>query len=151
MEKASVSPLTFRDLSEDESYQLLARNHVGRIAFSFQDAVDIRPIHYGRSGEWLFGRTSPGDKLTKLRHNQWVAFEVDEVAGPLDWRSVIAHGSFRPLKPEGTAHDLRLFRNASDAILTMYPAAFTDDDQLAFRTEIFGVHIDSISGRSCST
>ncbi len=151
MEQAPVGPLTFRDLSEDEANDLLDRNHVGRIAYSFLDYVDIRPIHYVRSDAWLFGRTSPGDKLTTLRHNQWVAFEVDEIAGPLDWQSVVVHGTFRPLTPEGTAHDVSLYRRATDAVRSFYPVAFTEDDHLAFRTELFGIHIDSLSGRSCST
>lgn len=151
MEQAPVGPLTFRDLSEDEANQLLDRNRVGRIAYSFLDSVDIRPIHYVRSDRWLFGRTSEGDKLTTLRHNQWVAFEVDEIEGPLDWKSVVAHGTFRALKPEGTTHDLQLYQRAKDAVRSFYPVAFTEDDHLAFRTEVFGIHIDSLSGRSCST
>src|SRR5215212_11892626 len=116
MERLLTGPLTFRDLAEEEANELLDRNHVGRIAYSFLDSVDIRPIHYVRSDAWLFGRTSPGDKLTTLRHNQWVAFEVDETAGPLDWKSVVVHGTFRPLKAEGTSHDLRLFQRAVKAV-----------------------------------
>jgi nitroimidazol reductase NimA-like FMN-containing flavoprotein (pyridoxamine 5'-phosphate oxidase superfamily) len=68
---------TIRELTDEEMHALLARNHVGRVAFSFHDRVDIRPIHYIFSDNWLFGRTEPSDKLVTLRHNQWVAFEVD--------------------------------------------------------------------------
>ena len=140
-----------RDLTPEECEELLSANHVGRIAFSFHDMVDIRPIHYVRSGSWLFGRTSAGDKLTTLTHNQWVAFEVDEISGPMKWKSVIARGTFRSLKYEGTSHDLDLYERAFEAVRALYPDAFTNNDQLAFRTEIFGIHVDSVSGRSCST
>ena len=151
MERAPVSQPVIRDLSEQEANELLDRNTVGRIAYSFHDSVDIRPIHYVRSGNWLFGRTSPGDKLVTLNHNQWVVFEVDEIAGPLDWKSVIARGTFRPLKYEGTANDLDLYERAFEAVRTLYPDAFTNNDQLSFRTEIFGIYVDSLTGRSCST
>jgi nitroimidazol reductase NimA-like FMN-containing flavoprotein (pyridoxamine 5'-phosphate oxidase superfamily) len=104
-----------------------------------------------KSGSWLFGRTSPGDKLITLSHNQWVAFEVDEISGPMDWKSVIARGTFRSLEYEGTAHDLDLYERAFEAVRALYPDAFTNNDQLAFRTQIFGIHVDSVSGRSCST
>jgi nitroimidazol reductase NimA-like FMN-containing flavoprotein (pyridoxamine 5'-phosphate oxidase superfamily) len=35
-----------RELTDDEIHALLSRNHVGRLAFSHHDRVDIRPIHY---------------------------------------------------------------------------------------------------------
>ncbi|MEY2457594.1 MAG: hypothetical protein QOK06_2706, partial [Acidimicrobiaceae bacterium] len=35
-----------RALRGDESQALLARNRVGRIAYSFHDRVDIEPVHY---------------------------------------------------------------------------------------------------------
>src|SRR5678816_2297134 len=65
--------VTIRELTDEESRELLARNHVGRIAFSFHDRVDIRPIHYVYSDNWLYGRTSPTDKLVTLQHNQWLS------------------------------------------------------------------------------
>ncbi|HEY0243408.1 MAG TPA: pyridoxamine 5'-phosphate oxidase family protein [Gemmatimonadaceae bacterium] len=155
MEKSSVvvrgAGPEFRELSNPESMALLERNSVGRIAFSFRDSVDVRPIHYVLDDGWLFGRTSAGDKLITLRHNQWVAFEVDEISGPLDWQSVVVRGSFYVLKREGSTHDVRLYDRAADAIRRLSPDAFTNRDPLAFRTEVFGVSIDSISGRSCST
>jgi nitroimidazol reductase NimA-like FMN-containing flavoprotein (pyridoxamine 5'-phosphate oxidase superfamily) len=150
MTKKSSDP-HFRDLSREESEKLLSANHVGRIAYSFHDAVDIRPIHYSYSKGWLFGRTSPGDKLMTMRHNQWVAFEVDRIAGPLDWESVVVRGTFYILKDEGSVHDVRLYQRGVDAIQSLSPAAFTDTDPLAFRTEVFGVSIDSLTGKSCTT
>jgi nitroimidazol reductase NimA-like FMN-containing flavoprotein (pyridoxamine 5'-phosphate oxidase superfamily) len=148
--KSAKAPV-FRNLTKKECTALLSRNHVGRIAYSLRGAVDIRPIHYVADSGWLFGRTSGGDKLMKLRHNQWVAFEVDEVEGPLDWRSIVARGTFYELHQEGSLHDQRLYDRALNAVRTMSRSALADDDPLPFRSVIFGVSIDSISGRSCSS
>jgi len=150
MTKKSSAP-RFRDLTRKESEKLLSANHVGRIAFTFHDAVDIRPIHYSFSDGWLFGRTSQGDKLITMRHNQWVAFEVDIIAGPLVWDSVVARGTFYNLRDEGSVHDVRLYKRGVDAVRSLSPAAFSDADPLAFRTEVFGISIDSLTGKSCST
>ena len=141
----------FRDLSREESEALLSRNHVGRIAFSFHDSVDIRPIHYVFDRKWIFGRTSPSDKLVTLRHNQWIAFEVDEVQGPLDWKSVVVRGTFYPLTNEGSVHDVRLYNAGIDAIRSFAADSLTDRDALGFRTEVFGISVDSVTGRSCSS
>ncbi|HEV2131694.1 MAG TPA: pyridoxamine 5'-phosphate oxidase family protein, partial [Longimicrobiaceae bacterium] len=69
----------FRTLTREEIAAVLRRNHVGRIAFSWRDRVDIQPIHYVFVGGWIYGRTTPGAKLTAVSHNRWVAFEVDEI------------------------------------------------------------------------
>ena len=150
MTKTRSGPV-FRDLSREESDKLLSAHRVGRIAYSFHDSVDIRPIHYSYREGWLFGRTSEGDKLMTLRHNQWVAFEVDEISGPLDWESVIVRGTFYNLRDEGSVYDVQLYQRGVDAIRSVSSAAFTDADPLAFRTEVFGISIDSLTGKSCST
>lgn len=142
---------TFRDLSSKEIESFLRRNHVGRIGFSFHDSVDIRPIHYVYADGWLFGRTSPSDKLITLRHHQWVAFEVDEVSGMFDWKSVVAHGTFYRLTPEGSESDVRLYDRCVRSIRTLSPDAVTERDPVPFRTELFGIAVDSMTGRSCST
>lgn len=149
--KLSVDSPLFLDLSREETETVLARNHVGRMAFSFHDVVDIRPIHYTFDEGWLFGRTSPGDKLITLEHHQWIAFEVDEVSGPFDWKSVIAHGTFHLLEPGGTDAEARLYERAVRTVKAFAPEALTEADRTPFRTEIFGISIDSLTGRSSST
>lgn len=150
MAGTAVFPV-FHDLSRAKSQKLLGRNHIGRIAFSFHDSVDIRPLSYVYTDDWIFGRTSPGDKLVTLRHNQWVAFEVDEIQGMLDWESVLAHGTFYRLEPEGAESDVRLYERALRSIRKLAPKTLTEGDPVPFRTELFGIAVDSISGRSCST
>ncbi len=140
-----------REMSKKEILDLLRRNAVGRMAFSVRDRVDIRPVHYALRKGWLFGRTSPGEKLWKLDRNRWIAFEVDEIDGPLDWRSAIVRGTFYRLAPEGSIHDLRLYNRALRSIRERAPSTLTEDDPIAGRTEIFGISIDSATGRSSST
>ena len=140
----------FRELSRREIDTILESNHVGRIGFSFHDSVDIRPIHYVYAKGWVFGRTSLSDKLVTLRHNQWVVFEVDLVTGPFDWESVIARGTFYRLQNEGSQYDIALYRRALRNIRKLAPDALMRHDPVGFRTEVFGISIDSVTGRSCS-
>ena len=79
----------FYELSGADALELLMRHHVGRLAFTFHDRVDIEPISYLFNDGWVYARTSPGTKLSIVRHNPWVAFEVDEVESRFDWRSVV--------------------------------------------------------------
>jgi nitroimidazol reductase NimA-like FMN-containing flavoprotein (pyridoxamine 5'-phosphate oxidase superfamily) len=151
MPRKAPAPPEFRDLSKAESESLLERNHVGRLAFSFHDAVDVRPLHYVFDDGWIFGRTSPSDKLITLRHNQWIAFEVDEISGPFDWESVVVRGTFYRVEDEGSVHDKRLYQRALSSIRKLVPQTLTEKDPTAFRTALFGIHIESMTGRSSST
>lgn len=131
--------------------ELLSRHNVGRIAYSLRDRVDIEPISYIYEEGWIFGRTSAGTKLDVLARRPWVAFEVDEVTGPVDWNSVVVHGTFYHLEPEGTDSDKVRFKKALAAVRRVMPEAFDEGDPVAFRDVLFGIHIDRMSGRASSS
>jgi uncharacterized protein len=130
---------------------LLRRHSVGRLAFSFHDRVDIVPIHYVFDGPWIFGRTSPGTKLTVIRHNPWVAFEVDEQSGLFDWRSVVVHGTLHTLEPDDPPSRARAWRRGMSLLQRLVPETGGSDDPVPFRTVTFGIHVDSVSGRTASS
>ena len=140
---------TFRPMTERESRMLLRRNHVGRIAFTFKDRVDIEPIGYLLKGDWLYGRTSFGQKLVQLKHNPWVAFEVDEVDGPFDWKSVVVHGTVYFLNAEGQEH--ADFAKAISLFRTREPRTMAERDPAPHRTVFFRIHLDRVSGRMATT
>ena len=138
----------FRSLSRAECDALLARNHVGRLAFSFKDRVDIQPIHYVFEAGWLFGRTSEGAKLATLDHNRWLAFEVDEVRGPFDWASVVVQGTFHRIDPEGTTFEQAAAQRAVHLLRELVPETFTAADPAAFRTVLFRISVGEMTGRA---
>jgi len=139
---------TFRSLTRDEIDAVLRRNRVGRIAYSLHDRVDVEPIHYVYESDWVYGRTSAGEKLSTLAHNHWVAFEVDEVAGTFDWRSVVAHGSFHVLDRDGSTRDREAWEHALALLRTLVPETLTDADPAQFRTALFRIHVDEATGRT---
>lgn len=124
----------------------LASQHIGRIAFSQHDRVDIEPISYTFHRDWIFGRTSVGTKLSSLAHRPWCAFEVDEVAGPFDWTSVVVKGSFHLLDPESGSSDV--YARALSSVRTLVPDAFSCDDPAPHRSILFGIYVSEITGRS---
>lgn len=132
-------------LSRAECTRLLARNHVGRLAYAFREAIDIVPIYYAYADGWIYGRTSPGQKIAKLRHNRWVAFEVDEIHGLFHWTSAVVHGGLYLLDQESAVRDT--WDRAVTVLQEKFPGAFTDRDPVPFRTTIFRIHVDEVSGR----
>ena len=138
----------FGVLTRDECERVLARNNVGRLAFSFHDRVDIEPIHYVFADGWLYGRTSPGSKLVPMAHNHWIAFEVDEIDDIFEWKSVVVHGAFYPVSPDGPEREAAAWEAAIVLLRRIVPETWTSADPVAFRTVVFRIHIDSMTGRA---
>jgi nitroimidazol reductase NimA-like FMN-containing flavoprotein (pyridoxamine 5'-phosphate oxidase superfamily) len=130
---------------------MLLRNNVGRIAFSFHDRVDIQPIHYIYERGWLYGRTSEGEKLSTLKHNQWVAFEIDEITDSFNWRSIVIHGSFWLIPPRGSPRAEELFTKAAGLMEMLVPGALSERDPVAFRQVLFRIAISDVRGRESTT
>jgi uncharacterized protein len=138
---------TFSELSREESLALLSRHHVGRLAFTFHDRVDIEPISYAYSDGWVYARTALGTKLTTVQHHPWVAFEVDEVEGRFDWRSVVVRGTIYFLDPSRGGADRETFEQALQVIRGADVDALTDEDPTPHRQSLFRVHADEVTGR----
>jgi nitroimidazol reductase NimA-like FMN-containing flavoprotein (pyridoxamine 5'-phosphate oxidase superfamily) len=136
--------VTFSALSHDAAVKLLTEQHFGRLAFTFRDRVDVEPISYVYSDGWLYARTSPGAKLSTVEHHPWVAFEIDEVEGRFDWRSVVVHGTIYFLDE---ANDPDGYEAAVEVLRSSDVGALTDEDAAPFRRHLFRVHVDSIVGR----
>lgn len=137
----------FSILTPDDSAAVLARNHVGRLAFWNGKTVDIEPLGYVADGHWLFMRSAPGTKLSVIAHHPYVAFEVDEIDGPFDWRSVVAHGTIYLLPADGAPITQKQLHQAVEAIRTAMPAAFTPADPVPERQIVYGLHVDRLDGR----
>jgi nitroimidazol reductase NimA-like FMN-containing flavoprotein (pyridoxamine 5'-phosphate oxidase superfamily) len=140
-----------RTLRPSACLALLKRHAVGRMAFSFRDRVDITPIHYVFADDWLFARTSDGAKMTTIRHSPWVAFEVDEVGGIFDWRSVVVRGTVYKMEPDAGRAEVALWKRGVAQLRRLIPETATSADPVPFRSVVFGIHIDSMTGRSSSS
>ena len=143
--------VSFREMERAEIEAMLLRNKVGRLAFSFHDRVDLQPIHYVYERGWLYGRTSEGEKIASLAHNQWVAFEIDEIDDTFDWKSVVIHGSLWILHPRGSPRAEEVWAKAAELVSKIVPGALTEDDPVGFRQILFRIAVSDVRGREAKT
>jgi uncharacterized protein len=151
MSPASRGKPTFRVLPKAECEAMLARHHVGRLAYSFRDRVDIEPIGYVYARGALVFRTAPGFKLEALAHRPWVALEIDEVEGPFDWRSVVVYGTAYVLEAKGSDAVVRAHRAAVRSLRRLVPATFRKSDPVPFRSVVVKLYVDRMAGRAART
>lgn len=146
---ATVVTPQIRRMEREEIHALLARNHVGRMAYARGTLIDIEPLHYVYSGGWLYGRTSRGAKIEVTGDSWWpVAFEVDEIAGLFDWRSVVVHGGFYTLDPERSAWEQGEWESAVEILRTLIPETLTESDPTPHRSVVFRIAVQEVSGRA---
>jgi uncharacterized protein len=135
-----------RPLSRRECNEILERGRIGRLAFSFRDRVDIRPLTYLYRDGWLFGRTQAGEKLESLGHHRWVAFQVDDIRGPWDWVSVVVHGAFHLFPSDAEGEEARVRAEALQAFREEVPDAFSPEDPGRLRNLLFGIAVQEVVG-----
>lgn len=141
----------FSKLTSADCTELLARNQFGRLAFRTAESVDIQPVSYVAAESWLYMRSAPGAKLEAIAHNPYVAFEVDEIEGPYDWRSVVVHGTIYLMHADGTPSEQRHFTEALEALRTRLPNTLRATDSVPERETVYGLHIDRLDGRMAAS
>jgi len=146
----SAAP-SIQPLARHRCEAILARNHVGRIAYSRGARIEIEPIHYVYRDGWIYGRTSPGNKSEMLGPGWWpVAFEVDETENLFRWRSVLVHGGFYPLPGTGTEADAAQRRTALALLRRLIPQTLAAGDPVPDRTIVFGIAVQEVTGREAT-
>ena len=83
-----------RHLDEEQCWERLAGQELGRIVTRLADRVDIFPVNYAVDGRSLVFRTAEGSKLFELTVHDEVLFEVDDHTD-LDAWSVVVRGRAR--------------------------------------------------------
>jgi uncharacterized protein len=140
-----------RELDRDECEAILARNHVGRLAYARENRVDIEPLHYVYHRGWLYGRTSHGTKLEVTGYEWWpVAFEVDEVEEVFRWRSVVVHGGFYTLDERGPDWERSEWRRGVEMLRELVPETFAEGDPVPHRRVLFRISAQELAGRESS-
>lgn len=83
-------------LTDEECWERLRTQELGRLVTHVGDVLDIFPVNYVVDGESVLFRTAQGSKLFELTVNDEVLFEVDDYTDTDAW-SVIIRGHARAL------------------------------------------------------
>jgi nitroimidazol reductase NimA-like FMN-containing flavoprotein (pyridoxamine 5'-phosphate oxidase superfamily) len=95
--------MLIQEMTRDECLAFLSRARLGRLGCAHENQPYIVPVYVafhatGYGGCYLYGFTTPGQKVEWMRANPMVCFEWDEVADYNQWTSVIVFGQYEELK-----------------------------------------------------
>ncbi len=129
---------------------LLRRQRYGRLGFTLNGEVYVLPINYGYDGQHLYGHAPRGGtghlvggtKLTGMRQNPHVAFQVDEITDPTHWRSALLQGRYHELtdRQERQAAFAQIQRQAGGGERSEVNWALDIDQLVLFRIDITQRH-----------
>jgi len=91
-------------LSNEKCENILSSQVLGRLGCTDGKEPYIIPVTYTYDGKYIYGQTNEGKKLTMLRKNPNVCFEVDRMTDMRNWESVIVYGKFEELTGENAAN-----------------------------------------------
>lgn len=96
------------DLDTDTCLQLLASQHLGRVAVNDDDGPAVFPVNYLLDRDSVVFRTDEGTKLDAAVRGERAAFEVDHVDEPngVGW-SVLVRGAVVEVTDPGELDRLR--------------------------------------------
>ena len=140
-----------RPLERAECEQILARNHIGRLAYAREKRLDVRPVHYVYSEGWIYGRgpfaEAYGVVSGNAYHWQPVAFEVEEIADLFDWRYVVVHGGFYIIDRTRSTAEAEVWQRAVELLRSLEPDALRAHDLAPDRTVLCRIAAQELSGQ----
>jgi uncharacterized protein len=145
----SLTKSEIRPLARESIHALVARNHLGRMAYSRGHLIDIEPVHYVYHEGWIYGCASRDVDLETMGTSWWpLALEVDEVDGPHDWRCVVVRGGFYTLSPRGAAWERAEYERAIEILQALPNAAEIAVDRTADSAVLFRIAVQEVTGRA---
>ncbi len=129
------------NLTDTQIDDLLRREVMGRIGCHTKDMVYVVPISYAYDGKDIYAHTYEGLKVTMMRKNPNVCFEVDDLKDMCNWQSAIAWGKFGEIidkEERNTALKLLLNR--------VLPLASSSTTHLGESWPFYSEKIDEIGG-----
>ena len=89
--------MLIQELTRQDSLDLLARTHLGRLGCSQGAQSYVVPIYFAYQDNFLYGFSTVGRKIEWMRANPLVCVEADEVVNSQQWTSVIVFGQYQEL------------------------------------------------------
>jgi nitroimidazol reductase NimA-like FMN-containing flavoprotein (pyridoxamine 5'-phosphate oxidase superfamily) len=121
---SAPQPQAFRPVDRAGADAILARNRVGRIAYTRRGRLEVEPVLYAWADGWLWARTSYGSAWAAMMgesHGTPITFEVDEVEAGFRWRSVVVRGILHPVEHPGDGGDPAVWVHAVELVRALDP------------------------------
>lgn len=94
----------FGNLDNAQIQEVISGNVIGRLGCHADGKTYVVPISYAYDDNCIYGRSFEGLKISMMRKNPDVCFQIDQMDDMANWNSVIVWGNYEELinEPEKT-------------------------------------------------
>jgi nitroimidazol reductase NimA-like FMN-containing flavoprotein (pyridoxamine 5'-phosphate oxidase superfamily) len=144
--------MLIREMTEDECREALGRLSFGRLGCARDNQPYVVPISFSYDGQYLYGFSTPGQKIDWMRSNPLVCVETDETTDRDRWISIVVFGRYQELPdaPEFAADRARaqttLQKQAAWWEYASIPAAEWRRKAGPFTPIFYRIHIETLTG-----
>jgi len=85
------------ELNKKEIIDLMEQQVIGRLGCHAENETYIVPINYVYRDNAIYAHSGDGKKITMMRQNPKVCFQVDDIIDTFRWKSVLVWGEFEEL------------------------------------------------------
>ena len=133
------------EMQEDEVEEFMQRQIVGRVGCHVDGLTYVVPVIFAWEAGFAYVYSTEGQKVTMMRRNQRVCFEVDEYEPTGGWRSVIIQGVYEELMGDDATATLRLL---ADRLASSSRKRSDQNQRGEGRVPVaFRVHAEEVTGR----
>ena len=144
----------FKNLDKEQIESVIYENITGRLGCHADGKTYVIPVSYAYDGKCIYVRTFEGLKISMMRKNPNVCFQVDSMEDMADWKSVIAWGTFEELISEEERNEglkiliSRILPAISSETMKLSPVwPFPTDDYTKIEGIVFKIHLTEKTGR----
>jgi uncharacterized protein len=87
-------------LTQEQSEALLSENIFGHIGCNDGFNTYVYPTNYVYDGKYIYCHSPAGTRVSVMRENKRVCFQVDMVESFVNWKSVMVLGQYEELEDE---------------------------------------------------
>jgi len=147
--------MMFGTLSNQQMIDVISNNIVGRLGCHADGKTYVVPISYAYQDGYIYFRTFEGMKISMMRKNPDVCFQVDRMDNTADWQSVIVWGVFEEITDAiERKKGLEILLNRMLPKIVSETVKFTSewpfpptDDLNKIDGIVFRIHIKEMTGR----
>jgi nitroimidazol reductase NimA-like FMN-containing flavoprotein (pyridoxamine 5'-phosphate oxidase superfamily) len=140
--------LKVENMSEAEMLALLQRIGYGHLGCARDGHPYVVPMHYAYDSSDLYFFTTEGTKTEFIAANSEVCFQVEEVADPSHWQSVMVVGKAeRITRPEDMEHAMQIITKSNPALTPALNQTEIGAWKRLNNIAIYRVRPDAIYGR----
>ena len=140
--------LKVEDMSHSEMHELLERQSFAHLGCARDGRPYVVPMNYAYDGKDLFFFTTEGMKTHFIEANPEVCLQVEEVANPSQWRSVMVIGRAQRLtQTEEVQHAMQNILKRNPALTPAISATSVDAWGRAVDIAVYRITPEIIDGR----